>query len=585
MTGQQRDIQQPLQQRRADASPAPGREHRHATDVPVGEQAAGADRRTVGLGDPMSAGRVEFVPFEGLGHRLLAHEDRMAHGAQGGAIRRPVGGANDEGCGRIHRSDYIGAMRSRRLWPMPFLGLLLVVLAALPARGLEPVAYSLDTLPEQELWAGIAFGEARVGYGHTVVRPAGAGRFEIRSETSIFLRLLGFAKTIEFRSIDVVGADLGLQRFEAEYRMDGNLLAMTGRREGDRLVVHLDNAGARTEREFTVSGALLPASAIGLHPLLQGLEAGRRYRFSAFSPETLQLAAVEQRVVADGDGFAVHSRFQGMEGVLRLSASGRVMSETAMGGLMSAMPVTEADARAWLEAARTNTQDVVVDMSLVRANRTVPLPSRVARMRVSLEGVSIDMPSGTGQACTHVAPRWDCNLDSAMREPATGDTGRWLQPSFTVPSTDARIVKLSRQITAQSTTDEERVRDLLRWLDANIRKEGADAFSALDVLASRRGECQGHSYLYAALARAAGIPTRVVNGLVYAEEHAGFLYHTWTESRLDGQWRAVDPTFGQASADATHIKLLEGEDYGDVAPLMDLIGRVAIRIASFEYRR
>jgi transglutaminase-like putative cysteine protease len=31
-----------------------------------------------------------------------------------------------------------------------------------------------------------------------------------------------------------------------------------------------------------------------------------------------------------------------------------------------------------------------------------------------------------------------------------------------------------------------------------------DAFSALDVLDAKRGECQGHAYLYAALMRAVG---------------------------------------------------------------------------------
>jgi transglutaminase-like putative cysteine protease len=116
-------------------------------------------------------------------------------------------------------------------------------------------------------------------------------------------------------------------------------------------------------------------------------------------------------------------------------------------------------------------------------------------------------------------------------------------------------------------------------MDANIAKEAVDAFSAVDVLRNRKAECQGHAYLFAALARAAGIPTRIVNGLVYSEAHAGFLFHTWNEAWIAGRgWRPVDATFGQPHADATHVKLVEGETPGELVPLAGLVGRV--RIAS-----
>jgi transglutaminase-like putative cysteine protease len=49
----------------------------------------------------------------------------------------------------------------------------------------------------------------------------------------------------------------------------------------------------------------------------------------------------------------------------------------------------------------------------------------------------------------------------------------------------------------------------------------------------------------AALARSLGIPTRVVNGIVYSDDYAGFYYHTWAESLLDSGWIAIDPTFGR----------------------------------------
>ena len=107
--------------------------------------------------------------------------------------------------------------------------------------------------------------------------------------------------------------------------------------------------------------------------------------------------------------------------------------------------------------------------------------------------------------------------------------------------------------------------------------EAVDSFSATDVLRERRAECQGHAYLLAALARALGIPARIVNGIVYSEAHGGFLYHTWNELWIDGRgWRPVDATFAQPHADATHLKLIEGESPADLTPLVGLIGTVRV---------
>jgi len=105
-----------------------------------------------------------------------------------------------------------------------------------------------------------------------------------------------------------------------------------------------------------------------------------------------------------------------------------------------------------------------------------------------------------------------------------------------------------------------------------------DVFSALDVLEGGKAECQGQTFLFAALSRSLKIPTKVVNGIVYAPPVEGFLYHTWAETLLDGTWVAVDPTFGQVSADATHIKLVEGETPSDLFPLVELMGRISVRV-------
>ena len=109
-----------------------------------------------------------------------------------------------------------------------------------------------------------------------------------------------------------------------------------------------------------------------------------------------------------------------------------------------------------------------------------------------------------------------------------------------------------------------------------------DVITAMDVLDGKQAECQGHTYLYAAFARALEIPTKVANGIVYADEYQGFLYHTWAESLVNGHWIAIDPTFYQMPADATHIKLVEGEHPSELLALVNLIGKIKLRVIAAE---
>jgi transglutaminase-like putative cysteine protease len=86
--------------------------------------------------------------------------------------------------------------------------------------------------------------------------------------------------------------------------------------------------------------------------------------------------------------------------------------------------------------------------------------------------------------------------------------------------------------------------------------------------------------LYTALARAAGIPTRMAGGIVYLEG-VGFLYHAWAESDVGG-WVSVDPTFDQVGIDATHIKLVEGPGWISIMPLGRVVGRVKATVIDYQ---
>lgn len=80
--------------------------------------------------------------------------------------------------------------------------------------------------------------------------------------------------------------------------------------------------------------------------------------------------------------------------------------------------------------------------------------------------------------------------------------------------------------------------------------------TATEVARTGRGDCTEHAVLLAALLRAAGIPSRVVSGLLYVEEFAGqkdvFGYHMWTQAWLPAERRIADTSNKTGSAAKAH---------------------------------
>ena len=93
-------------------------------------------------------------------------------------------------------------------------------------------------------------------------------------------------------------------------------------------------------------------------------------------------------------------------------------------------------------------------------------------------------------------------------------------------------------------------------------KDFTNAFSrASEVVKSKSGDCTEHAVLTAALCRSAGIPCKVVAGLVHTKRFFGsnqFGFHAWNEAYIDGHWIGLDSAIGKNGYDSSHIKLAEG---------------------------
>ncbi|HNC95925.1 MAG TPA: hypothetical protein PKW90_07360, partial [Myxococcota bacterium] len=62
-----------------------------------------------------------------------------------------------------------------------------------------------------------------------------------------------------------------------------------------------------------------------------------------------------------------------------------------------------------------------------------------------------------------------------------------------------------------------------------------------------------------------------------------FYYHAWPEVRLGepeggpARWVPVDPTFGQFPADASHLKIVNG-DLDKQVEVMGMMGRIRLQV-------
>jgi transglutaminase-like putative cysteine protease len=158
---------------------------------------------------------------------------------------------------------------------------------------------------------------------------------------------------------------------------------------------------------------------------------------------------------------------------------------------------------------------------------------------------------------------------------------------------DPAVRKLVERAIKDAPEDKvERAEALRKFVHGFIRQKdlGVGFASASEVARSRQGDCTEHGMLLAAVLRADGIPSRVVSGVIYADQFAGereiFGYHMWAQALLqvDGRWvwRDLDATL-ERPFDATHIALgvsalPDGNATASLSGLIPLLGRLEIKV-------
>ncbi len=130
---------------------------------------------------------------------------------------------------------------------------------------------------------------------------------------------------------------------------------------------------------------------------------------------------------------------------------------------------------------------------------------------------------------------------------------QFTQPELHIESANPQIQSLSAGLSGKTKTDCEQVRAFYNYAgDKLIYTYNQNDWGAQATLGYMGSDCTEYSDLVIALSRAAGIPARYYEGLLYLKDpNPGIAQteHAWLDVYLPGiGWAAMDPTLGRLPA-------------------------------------
>lgn len=466
----------------------------------------------------------------------------------------------------------------------------------------------------------LTMGERTVGQATSRLDTLPDG-FELEDFMNLELPALGQTGTAVARTRVKMSPALVMEEFS--FSLDSEV----GRFEADgtlgpdtTLHVTIRSAGSEQKLDFRLPQPPVFSSVLPIRVAMgEGLEVGQTSRYPVFDPTSLGTRAVEVRVlehdtlvVADSaaldpetgrwtparydsiPAWRIAEVFGGIQVESWVDEDGRILEASSPMGF--SMKKTEYElARQAQEDARlagggSPLDEDVILATAVQSNVDLSGVEEYQELRfrltgVDLSGFQLDGGRQTLRGDTLIVRRESWNrIDPGYMLPYPRmDLREALEPEPLIQSDDERIRDRAEQITTRRASwrqDPRRVAEQLTTAVYNMLEKSI-TFSvpnAVQVLETLQGDCNEHTVLYVAMARALGLPARTAVGLVYV--NGAFFYHAWPEVWL-GEWVAVDPTFGQVPADASHLRFVVG-GLAQQVEIVRLIGNLDIEVLNLE---
>ena len=451
-----------------------------------------------------------------------------------------------------------------------------------PIQSVEPKKHkpqiTLENMPQdlREQWYNLTLMNTKIGYIHASLEETEyQGEPVIRNKfnTVMNFKALGTDVTQEITRVEYTGFDLVPRYFLSTSNESGSKQV-----EG-RIVDGIAYIKTTLNGEITESKVPVPPDTIseipGLQSLLsrKNLKIGDKYNVHLFSFDLLKPIKTELEITGqetlthqseEKQVFVLRQTMDIMGGIIAKSwidtdavtyrtelplmglslITTKTDRETALGGMEEVDVILKTRILPSGKRPIAKAEYLEVEMKLLAGDITEAIMSN-ARQKLEVETgqsgrVSIQVPTIVAEDCP----------DLPIRDAET----EFLRTSAYIQTHHSDIQAKAKEILNGETNSWRAAKKLCQWVYESITdKRATGGFgSSLTVLETRAGDCTEHTMLFIALARAAGIPSRICSGIVFSGD--AFYYHFWPEVYV-GRWVQMDPTFGQMVADATHIQL------------------------------
>ncbi|MDK9707449.1 MAG: transglutaminase-like domain-containing protein [Desulforhopalus sp.] len=432
---------------------------------------------------------------------------------------------------------------------------------------------------EAEEYQGIYFRDSKIGYAVNRYRAEPDNRQVVEQEALMHLNIAQSVQTISLRLKATLSNGNSLQDFQFSFQSPFYRMQAKGTVHGND-VTYLLETGANTIRD-TVTFPTPPLLATSRRSYLLGgaLKPGEKRRIPWFDPLTLtgKESILEYRgqetILINGRVQKLHhfvESFAGARVNSWLNDSGTVVREESPAGF-----VFQKEPKFKALEAFGGSEELLSAMAVTLQGQLGDItgPSKAYRLTLP-DDTTFDLDGGRQIFRDGILTITREDLAAAANSPACTDAAAALAATPYVQSDHPEITKLARQITGDAAEALARTRLIAAWVHENLDKRPVLGLpDALTTLQSRQGDCNEHAALFAALARAVAVPTRIAAGVTYHQE--AFYYHAWNEVCLDNRWVSIDTTTNQFPADLTHLRFIIGETQEQVQ-LGSLLGKLSI---------
>jgi hypothetical protein len=477
----------------------------------------------------------------------------------------------------------------RRTLSIGIVGFWLVMVGVLVQRNLRvappgPLAFDNVESTARDEWMSIYHEGRKIGYSHYRLSRDG-DRLAFSEESLLRMTVLHTLQTVRTNMHGHTAPDFSLRDVEFDLSSGAGNLRATGVVDASKLRLTLHTGSDVTEQVLPLSGPLyLPSTLRGLLTP-DTLQAGRRMDVLVFDPvsfnnDHMSVTVERQEPLPGGGGtlaWRVREEFHGLVTTSWMDASGAVLREEGPMGLVLARATSqEALNGDW---TGSTSLDLIASAAVSVAHPIDDARSRRS-LRVRVSGIRVEeVPTDDEQArhgaeLTITRPALD-QVASYRIPYGAADHSEDLRATTFLQVENPKIRAATRAAVGDERDALRAARRINDWVYRTLRKVPTISIpNALQVLDMGEGDCNEHAVLFTAMARAAGIPARMVAGTVYLD--GAFLYHAWCEVWLD-RWIPIDPALHQFPADATHIKFVVGGPDAELA-MVGIIGRLGLDV-------